>query len=112
MKLMFFSIKYRYSHILLKIHNLHLSHLFCRNHTCCYVKMVSVTSASRYITSASRYHPLYQSISSMYIRGLMPRNTVELVEAVLIAWEIESCLHYSYCHFVSPAKVNLGFGEN
>ena len=31
--------------------------------------MVSVTSASRYITSASRYHPRYQSRSSMYIRG-------------------------------------------
>ena len=31
-------------------------------------------SASRYITSALRYHPCYQSRSSMYIRGLIPRN--------------------------------------
>ena len=46
--------------------------------------MVSVTSASRYITSASRYHPRYQSSSSMYIRGLIPRNFAELAEAVRI----------------------------
>ena len=44
--------------------------------------MVSVTSASCYITSASRYHPRYQSRSSMYIRGLISRNFVELAEAV------------------------------
>ena len=36
--------------------------------------MVSVTSASRYVTSASRYHPRYQSRSSMYTSGLIPRN--------------------------------------
>ena len=46
--------------------------------------MTSVRSASRYITSASRYHPRYQSRSSMYIRGLIPRNFAELVEAVPI----------------------------
>ena len=46
--------------------------------------MLSVTSASRYIKSASRYHPRYQSISSMYIRGLIPRNFAELAEAVPI----------------------------
>ena len=44
--------------------------------------MVSVTSASRYITSASRYHPRYQSRSSMFNRGLIPRNFAELTEAV------------------------------
>ena len=44
--------------------------------------MASVTSASRYITSASSYHPRYQSRSSMYIRGLIPRNFAELAEAV------------------------------
>ena len=49
------------------------------------VNMISVTSASRYITSASRYHSRYQSGSSMYIRGLIPRNFAELVEAVPIA---------------------------
>ena len=53
MKFMF-PIKYSYSDILLKKkkHKLHLSHLFCCNHTCYCVNMVSVTSASRYITSA------------------------------------------------------------
>ena len=47
--------------------------------------MVSVTLASRYITSASRYHPRYQSRSSMYIRDRIPRNFAELAEAVPIA---------------------------
>ena len=47
--------------------------------------MVSVTSASRYITSASRYHPRYQRRSSMYIRDLIPRNFAKLAEAVPIA---------------------------
>ena len=46
--------------------------------------MVSVTSVSCYIMSASRYLPHYQSRSSMYIRGLIPRNFVELAEAVPI----------------------------
>ena len=42
--------------------------------------MVSVTSASRYITSASRYHLRHQTRPSMYIRGLIPLNfAVELV---------------------------------
>ena len=36
--------------------------------------MVSVMSASCYIASASRYHPRYQSRSSMYIRGLILWN--------------------------------------
>ena len=80
----FFSIKYRYSDILLKKHELHLSRLFRCNHTYYCVNMVSVTSASRYITSASRYHPRYQNRSSMYIRGLIPRNFAELAEADLL----------------------------
>ena len=84
MKFMFFSIKYRYSDILLKRHKLHLSCLFYCNNTCYCVIMVSVTSASLYKTSASRYHPRYQSRSSMYIRGLIPRNFAELAEAVPI----------------------------
>ena len=46
--------------------------------------MVSVTSASRYITSATRCHQLYQSRSSMYIHGLIPQNFAELAETVLI----------------------------
>ena len=47
-----------------------------------YFGMVSMTSASRYVTSPSRY----QSRSSMYIRGLIPRNYTELAEAVSIAF--------------------------
>ena len=47
--------------------------------------MVSVASASRNITSASCYHPRYQSRSSMYIRGLIPRNFAELADAVPIS---------------------------
>ena len=72
-----FSIKYRYSNILLRKnpHYFHLSRLFCCNHTCHCVNMVSVTSVSRYISSASRYHSRYQSRYSMYIRGLIPRNS-------------------------------------
>ena len=85
MKFIFFSIKYCYSDILLKKkHKFHFSHLFCCNHTCYCVNMVSVISASCYITSASHYHPRYQSRSSMYIRGLIPGNFAELTEAVPI----------------------------
>ena len=73
MKCMYCSIKYRYSDILLKKHKLHLNRLFCCNHICYCVIMVSVTSASRYITSASCYHPRYQSRSSMYFRGFIPQ---------------------------------------
>ena len=54
--------------------------------------MVSVTSASRYITSASRYHPRYQSRSSMYIHGLIPRNFAELAEADPIVLLSGGCL--------------------
>ena len=54
--------------------------LFCCNHTCYCVSMVVVKSVSRYVTSASRY----QSRSSMYVRGLIPRNSTELAKAVPI----------------------------
>ena len=40
------------------------------------------------VTSASRYHPRYQSRSSMYIRGLIPLNFAEMAEAVLIGMEV------------------------
>ena len=71
-----FSIEYRYSSdILLKIHKLQLLRVavcqVCCNHSCYYVDMVSVTSVSRYVTSASRYHSRF----SVYIRGLIPRNS-------------------------------------
>ena len=46
--------------------------------------MISVPSPSRYITSTSRYNPRYKSRSSMYIRGPIPWNFVELAEAVPI----------------------------
>ena len=72
------------SRFFIEKHKLHLSLVFCRNHICYCVSMVSVTSASRYITSALRYHPHYQSSSSMYIRGLIPRNFAELAEVVPI----------------------------
>ena len=62
--------------------------------------MISVTSASRYITSASRYHPRYESISSMYIRGLISWNFAELAEAATIDIKFpdknvnENCYHF------------------
>ena len=77
---MYFSIKYRYSDIFLK--NITS---FCCNDTCYCVFIVSVTSASRYVTPTSRY----QSRSSMYIRGLIPRNYTELAETVTI--DIKTC---------------------
>ena len=80
MKFMFFSEISLY--FIVKKHKLDLSHLFCWNHTCYCVDIGSVTSKSRYITSASRYHPRYQSRSSMYICGLIPQNFAKLAEAV------------------------------
>ena len=77
-----------YVFLLKKTHKDHLSRLFRCNHTCYCVNMVSVTSASRYITSASRYHLRYQSRSSMYIGSLIPQNFVELTEAVPIGREV------------------------
>ena len=55
-----------------------------------------MTSASGYITSVSRYHPRYESRSSMYTRSLIPWNFTELAEAVPIGilWsEFPSRLH-------------------
>ena len=98
MKFMFFSIKYSYSDILLKNYKLPSSCLFCCNHTCYCVNMVSVTSASHYITSASCYHLRFQSRSSMYIYGLIPWNFVELTEAVPIAITVYTgplCRHFA-----------------
>ena len=91
-----FSIKYRYSDILLKKHKLHLSRLFCCNHTCYCVNTVSLTPGSRYKTSASRYHPRDQSKSPVYIRGLIPRNFAELAEAVAIGGKSGVSLHHKW----------------
>ena len=55
--------------------------------------MVSVTSASRYITSASRYHLRNQSRSSMNILGLIPLNFAELAEAAPIRADSDLPLH-------------------
>ena len=59
-------------------------HLFCCNRTCHCVYMVSVTWASRYIMSVSRYHTRYQSRSMMYTHGLIPRDFAKSAEAVQI----------------------------
>ena len=80
MKFMFFSIKYRYSDILLKkILTSFKPFVLLQS-----VNVVSLTSALHFITSASCYHPRHQSRSLMYICGLTPRNFVELAEAVPI----------------------------
>ena len=98
---------------ILKKHKLHLNRLFYCNHICYCVNMVSVTSTSRYITSASRYHPRYQSRSSMYVRGLIPRNFAELVETVPIGSPPAYCCIYIqlmnyrwYVHLYFPIKIN------
>ena len=56
-----------------------------------------MTSATRYITSASRYHPRYQSRSSMYIRDLIPRNFAELTEPVPIGLDVITILWLTKC---------------
>ena len=57
--------------------NFNYNRLFCWNHTCYLVSMVSVTSASRYITSASRYHRVIKvdprCTSVVWFHGI-PRN--------------------------------------
>ena len=58
--------------------------LFCCNHTCYCVGIVTVTIASRSVTSASRC----ESRFSMCIRGLIPWNSTELAEAVPIGRNI------------------------
>ena len=61
--------------------------LFCCNYACYCVCMISLTSVSRYVTSASRY----QRRSLMYIWGLISRNSTELAEAVPIAsWRLRT----------------------
>ena len=67
--------------------------------------MASVTSASRYITSASRYHQRYQSRSSMYIRGLIPRNSTELAEAVPIGFLLSTALNTMFCSSLLTQRI-------
>ena len=63
---MFSPINYHYSDILLKKINFICFAAITLDHTCYCVNKVYVTSASRYLTSASRYHLRYQSRFSMY----------------------------------------------
>ena len=67
--------------------------------------MASVTSTSRYIFPASRYHPRYQSRSSMYIRGLIPRNFAELAEAVPIVFSALAASHLDTFRLVSIVRI-------
>ena len=80
MKFMYSSVKCRFSDILL-IKNTTINFILLQPHLLqmYWVNMVSVTSRSRYITSASRYHPRNQ-------RCQIPWNFDELAEAVPI-WE-------------------------
>ena len=68
--------------------------------------MVSVTTASRYITSESRYYLRYQRRSLMFIHGLSPRNFMALAEAVPIestyvkmphCWKSHATAHICVC---------------
>ena len=56
-----------------------------------------------YKTSASRYHPRYQSRSSMYIRDLIPQNFAESAEAVPIG--AVRCLNYGPNLYPGPYSV-------
>ena len=54
-----------------------------------------MTSAARYIKSASCYNQRYQRRSSMYIRGLIQRNFAELAEEVPIDYRYD--IDIAYC---------------
>ena len=82
--------------------NLIYNRLFCCNHTCNSVGMVYVTSASRYVTSAHRC----PSRSSMYIRGLIRRNSTAFAEAV----PINSKQSLYFLH-IESVDVNEGSGK-
>ena len=75
---MYFSIKCRYSDILLEKTSL-ITICFAAIHTYC-VGMVSAPSASRYVTSALRY----QSRSSMHIPGLIPGKWLRQFQLLLV----------------------------
>ena len=83
---MYFSIIYRYSDILLKKNNNKKTHTITSFITVCFTAIILAIVCVNmvFVTSASRYHPCYQSRSSMYIRGLIPRNFAELAGAVPI----------------------------
>ena len=75
--------------------------------------MVSVTPASRYITSALSYHPRYQSRSSMYIRSLLPLNFAELAKAVPIGLCLMNRVLFAWCKLLTigdKGKYLKGYG--
>ena len=78
------SVAIRESNHAMGVYNFIYNRLFCCNHTCYCVNIVSVTPAASYITSASRYHPGYQSRSSIYIGGLIPQIFPELAKVLPI----------------------------
>ena len=69
--------------------------------------MVSVTSAFRYVTTASHYDLRCQSRSSMYIRGLIPRNFAVLAEAVPIGSKAVVRLLLIHCLLLLPLCVGV-----
>ena len=60
------------------------------------------------IASTTRFHPRYQSRSSMYIRGLISRNFAELAEAVPIEPDQEITV-YLVCLLVYEPKFYIQF---
>ena len=76
--------------------------------------MVPVTSASGYITSAPRYHPRYQSRSSIYMRGLIPQNFANWPGQFQLKGSGEYARRrsivrvYAACRFIFLFRVALG----
>ena len=107
-----FSIRYSYSDILLEKHIYFIYGILWIVVTACFaaieltidcICMVSVTSASCYVTPTSRY----QSRPSMYIRGLISQNSMELAEAVPIGipssgYQVYKCNKQLYSYILNP----------
>ena len=115
MNFMYFSIN---SDIYFKNINFIYNHLFSCNHTCYCVGKVSVTLASRYVhvTPAS----CYQSRSSVYTQGPIPRNWLRRFRLALMqlhsirSYYLENLLTLTPCLLVSHAdclKVYKHFGS-
>ena len=67
--------------------------------------MVSVTSASRYVTSQSRY----QSRTSMYIRGLIPRNWPRQFRSVVTNLMYCCNIHSKLQHIITGQNLRIRF---
>ena len=72
MKFMHFSIKYRYSDILLENKNFIYNCLFFCNPTCYCVDMVSVTSALRFISQGCR--EIQNAVSKLSLVNLISKD--------------------------------------